>query len=238
MRPARRFVASLARAVRKPSGSRDDLTPKAREELTYWRNRQRRESTLSNDWYRWYYTEPFGLNDEFYAGARILDVGCGPRGSLEWVHGAVIRVGVDPLAAQYVELGAGRGGMRYVAALGERMPFADAMFDIVSSFNSLDHVDDLRAVVGELIRVLAPRGSLLLLVDINHEPTDSEPLRLGWDVVAEFAPPLELETQHQYEKAEGARALYRSIWQPTPYDHSAGSDRPGVLAAHFRKPNR
>lgn len=118
----------------------------------------------------------------------------------------------------------------------ERIPFADESFDVISSFNSLDHVDDLPAVVEELIRVLAPGGTLLLLMDVNHEPTDSEPLRLGWDVVTQFPLPLELMAQHHFEKAEGPRALYRSVWEPIPYDHDAGSDRPGVLLARFRKP--
>ena len=38
----------------------------------------------------------FNLDKSFYKNKRILDVGCGPRGSLEWDDMALERVGLDP----------------------------------------------------------------------------------------------------------------------------------------------
>ena len=116
----------------------------------------------------------------FYRGKRVLDVGCGPRGSLEWLTGTALRIGLDPLAHGYRRFGTGRHRMIYVASRAEALPFTDASFDVASSFNSLDHVDDLRATVSEIRRILAPCGSFLLLTDIRHEPTILEPtVRLG-----------------------------------------------------------
>jgi ubiquinone/menaquinone biosynthesis C-methylase UbiE len=40
-------------------------------------------------------------------------------------------------------LNGGLHGMTYVAARSEEIPFPEGYFDVVSSFNSLDHVDDL-----------------------------------------------------------------------------------------------
>jgi ubiquinone/menaquinone biosynthesis C-methylase UbiE len=116
----------------------------------------------------------------------MLDIGCGPVGSLEWADRARVRVGLDPLVDSYRALGIADHAMRYVAAQAECMPFADGSFDIVSSFNSLDHVDDLDETIAEITRLLAPGGRFLLLVEVNHPPTLTEPITLGWDVVDRF----------------------------------------------------
>jgi ubiquinone/menaquinone biosynthesis C-methylase UbiE len=41
---------------------------------------------------------------------------------------------------------------------GQGLPFTDDSFDFVAAFHSLEHVDDPRAVLGEVRRVLAPGG--------------------------------------------------------------------------------
>jgi hypothetical protein len=43
---------------------------------------------------------------DFFKGKKFLDIGCGPRGSLEWASQATTRVCADPLAVQYGKLGA------------------------------------------------------------------------------------------------------------------------------------
>lgn len=54
-----------------------------------------------------------------------------------------------------------------------RLPFADASFDVITSFSTLDHfdgADDLDAGLGELARVLAPEGRLLVTLDNAANP--------------------------------------------------------------------
>ena len=53
-------------------------------EMYYWKKRKGDEGTLRNTHYKRYYTEFFKIEDEFYKNKSILDIGCGPRGSLEW----------------------------------------------------------------------------------------------------------------------------------------------------------
>ena len=53
--------------------------------------------------------------------------------------------------------------MEYVADPVEHLSFADGSFDVVSSLNSLDHVDDLATAMSEIARVLVPGGSFLLV---------------------------------------------------------------------------
>lgn len=145
-----------------------------------------------------------------------------------------MRLGVDPLAHRYRGLGTQRHQMSYVAAAGEQLPLRSSSVDVVSSFNSLDHTDDLPAVVDEIVRVLAPGGTFLLIVDINHRATDSEPLTLTWDVVDRFVPSLHIASLQQFEHAGG---VYQSILTGDSFNHELGSERRGVLSATFNKPS-
>jgi len=153
-------------------------TDKASWELAYWQRRKRKERHLKNDHYQQHYTDLFGLTTEDYRNKKVLDIGCGPRGSLEWADVAAERYGLDPLANEYLKLGAGKHKMSYVSAPSEAIPFADGYFDIVASFNSLDHVDDLDRTSAEIGRVTKPGGRFLLVVEINHPPTPTEPITL------------------------------------------------------------
>ena len=66
--------------------------------MAYWRSRKAAEGVLTNSHYEFFFTAYFGSSADFYSGKRIFDVGCGPRGSLEWAEMTAERVGTDPLA--------------------------------------------------------------------------------------------------------------------------------------------
>jgi SAM-dependent methyltransferase len=104
--------------------------------------------------------------DIAYAGRRdlhILDAGCGSGGNLRFLrrYGSVI--GID-LAAEALALGRKslQSGLARASVLA--IPFADASFDLVTSFDVLYHraVPDERAALCEARRVLRPGGRLLL----------------------------------------------------------------------------
>jgi len=100
------------------------------------------------------------------AGDSVLDVGTGTglvaKQALDIVgeHGSV--TAVDP-AIGMIAAGALPRRIRAVGGAGERLPFADARFDFVSMGYALRHVSDVRALFGELRRVLKPGGRLCLL---------------------------------------------------------------------------
>ncbi len=207
---------------------------KESHELDYWKRQKEREGTLANRHYEYYYTTHFGLSHEFYRGKRVLDLGCGPRGSLEWADMTRERVGLDPLADEYLKLGADRHQMRYVAAPSEAIPFPDGHFDVVTSFNSLDHVADLDQTIREIMRVVKPGGLFLLLTDVNHQATPCEPIEFSWDVTRKFTDQFDLLEQRQFEKpAHGG--LYQGVTEAVTYDHARGQRRYGILSAKFRK---
>jgi SAM-dependent methyltransferase len=176
------------------------------------------------------FTEPFGLDRTAFAGKRILDVGCGPRGSLEWAGDALERVGVDPLADRYRTLGIDRHAMSYVKARAESLPFPDAHFDLASALNALDHVDDPARAAGEITRVTRPGRLILLIVEVNHAPTVTEPLTLGWDAADLFAPGCERTLERRLEKTRDG--IHDSVLnEPVAYDPGNASVRPGILVA-------
>jgi SAM-dependent methyltransferase len=176
-------IAALGNRARR----RHDPETKQEAELAYWTQRRRVEGELGHTHYQTFYTEEFGLTPDDYAGKRVLDIGCGPRGSLEWADMALERVGLDPLVDEYRRLGIDRHAMSYVAAGAEAIPFEDEHFDIVVAFNSLDHVDDVDSAIREMTRVTKRGGTGLLLVEVNHAPTLAEPQTLELDVLDRFS---------------------------------------------------
>ena len=208
--------------------------PKGDAELSWWRKRLQDSGPLEEfaHLYRFYFVDHFRLGEEFYAGKRLLDIGCGPRGSLTWAAGAAERVGVDPLVSRYRELQQGDHGMTYVEAGAESMPFPDGHFDVVSSINSLDHVDDVDRAIAEATRVARPGGTFLLLVDVGHEPTPTEPHALDWSLPGRFSGWTVAE-RRDFERPSDN--MYDNLIAGRAFDHDDPARRPGVLSVRFTR---
>lgn len=213
--------------------SQEKTQDKEASELSYWKKRKEEEKELHNDHYKYFYTGNFGLSDEFFNGKKILDIGCGPRGSLEWADMVQERVGLDPLANEYLKLGAKNHKMKYVQAYSEAIPFEDNYFDVVCTFNSIDHVENIEKSCNEIQRILKQNGVLLLLVDVHDEPTINEPHAISWDFVKKYFHKMELLNEEHYEKSENG--IYDSIKKKIPFDHNDAQNRYGIIAAKLKK---
>jgi SAM-dependent methyltransferase len=93
----------------------------------------------------------------------VLDVACGVGFGLDLLRAA----GARPLGADYdhatlVEIRDRLGSIPVLRADAARLPFPTASLDAVVSFETLEHVQDGRAMVCELRRVLKPGGPLIL----------------------------------------------------------------------------
>ncbi|MBD0337838.1 MAG: methyltransferase domain-containing protein [Thermoleophilia bacterium] len=125
---------------------------------------------------------PFSLG-RLQPGERVLDLGCGagtdslvasqmvgPGGRVTGIDMtpqmlAKARAAADAMGAENVE---------FVEADAERLPFADASFDVVVSNGVIDLVPDKDAVFAELYRVLVPGGRIQLADVTIQQPVSEE----------------------------------------------------------------
>nr|AYC79421.1 class I SAM-dependent methyltransferase [uncultured bacterium] len=173
------------------------------------------------------------MSEALFSGARMLDIGCGPRGSLEWATQARERVGLDPLAGEYQKLHERTHAMRYVTGNVERIPFDDGHFDVVSTINSLDHVDDVQVAVGEITRVTREGGMLLLFCDVGHEPTPTEPQAFGWEILDRFADGWTVVDRRDFERPSDN--MTDNLTHGEPFDHGDSRPRPGIVTARLQR---
>lgn len=119
-------------------------------------------------WYRGMRRTNRAILDRYLAAGRtyeILDAGCGTGGSTEDLARFGRVTGVD-FSTDALGFAARRGLRRLVRASVEALPFQDASFDVVTSFDVLYHraVLDETVALREFRRVLRPGGLALVRV--------------------------------------------------------------------------
>lgn len=149
------------------------------------------------------------------AGARVLEVGCGP-GHLSTRLArrglAVTGVDLDPAMVERAKENAGRGSdasgaPSFLVGDAASLPFPESSFDLVVSTFSLHHWSDPAKGLAEIGRVLRPGGTALI-----------------WDLRAGAMP-------HPFAPAQHAH-------MPDPAIHARGSSLRVVSATPWRWPWR
>ena len=114
--------------------------------------------------------------------ARILEIGCGQGPMMQFLrslgHDVVgIDATIDPLK-RWDHRG------RVCVASGERLPFPDASFDLVLSFDVFEHVPDSDQHLRDVARVLRRPGHYLIGTPNKWTNSLIEPIvwtkRVGW----------------------------------------------------------
>jgi SAM-dependent methyltransferase len=102
-----------------------------------------------------------GFNE--FAGARLLEIGCGMGTDLlQFARGGARVTGVDltprsiEISRRHFEIYRAPGD--FAISDGEKLPFADESFDVVYANGVLHHTPDTKAAVHEVHRVLRPGG--------------------------------------------------------------------------------
>jgi SAM-dependent methyltransferase len=123
-------------------------------------------------------------------GERVLDLGSG-AGTDSLVAAQMVGAGgsvtgidmttqmLDKARAAAAEMGA--SNVEFVEGEAERLPFADASFDVVISNGVIDLIPDKEAVFAELHRVLAP-GGRMQIADVTIQNPVSEEGRRNIDL--------------------------------------------------------
>lgn len=95
-------------------------------------------------------------------GARIFDFGCG-SGCLV---GELQKRGYDAHGLDFekkaVDYGIDSGVKNLTVGSGDKIDYPDVSFDLVTSLDVLEHLEDERPVVAELARVLKPGGKMII----------------------------------------------------------------------------
>lgn len=114
---------------------------------------------------------------------RALDVGCGEGRFCRMLRAeAIDAIGIDPTEALIAEARRRDPAGDYRIGRGEALDFADSEFDLVISYLSLIDIPDAGTALAEMVRVLAPGGTLLI-ANLNGFTTAG--LEAGWTALAD-----------------------------------------------------
>ena len=107
-------------------------------------------------WHRYHFVAPFA------AGRRVVDVACGEGyGAALLARTAAHVTGVD-LSSEAVALARRRYGtapnLEFLEGRCEAIPVAEGSADLVVSFETLEHLEEPRALIAQASRVLRPDG--------------------------------------------------------------------------------
>jgi ubiquinone/menaquinone biosynthesis C-methylase UbiE len=111
-------------------------------------------------------------------GKRILDVGCGVGAFVRRLREFSPHVyGFDVDRESVVRGAEALPGL--ALAVGEQLPYPDATFDVVLMHEVLEHVDDDRATLREVGRVLAPGGKAVIFCPNRLYPFETHGIFIG-----------------------------------------------------------
>jgi SAM-dependent methyltransferase len=108
---------------------------------------------------RYVFAEPWSR------GKDVLDVACGVgygTAHLAKVARRVVGVDRDADAIEYAQVRYSAPNVEYAVADAAALPFPDASFDTVCSFETLEHLPDREAYLAEVVRVLRPEGTYVV----------------------------------------------------------------------------
>ncbi|KAK6140216.1 hypothetical protein DH2020_026014 [Rehmannia glutinosa] len=124
-------------------------------------------------------------DDSMQKPINIVDVGCGIGGSSTYLarkYGAKCQgITLSPVQARRAqELAAAQGlddKVSFQVADALNQPFSDGEFDLALSMESGEHMPDKKKFVGELARVVAPGGTIIIVTWCHRDLSPGESLR-------------------------------------------------------------
>jgi SAM-dependent methyltransferase len=148
----------------------------------------------------------YRLAAQLAPGRRVLDVACGEGygSALLAAAGAGTVVGVD-LDPATVEHARTRHGIDARAGDVRALPFEDGSFDLVVSFETIEHVEEPERALDELARVVAPDGLVVVSTPNSRQYLVENPFHVREFEHAEFVELLQA-------RLPAVRLLYQHNW--------------------------
>jgi SAM-dependent methyltransferase len=116
----------------------------------------------------------YGFAAPWCAGHDVLDVACGAgygTAALSETARSVVGGDVDEATIAYAKRRYARPNVRFEVVDAQALPYADASFDTVCSFETIEHLDRPEALVREAARVLRADGAFLVSTPQASETT-------------------------------------------------------------------
>ena len=135
-------------------------------------------------------------------GQRVLDLGCGAGWATRMLAKAVeggegMAVGIDISDAMIARARAASrelDNVMFTVSAADEIPWRDDYFNKVLSIESFYYYPDQQRVLRELHRVMAPGGTLFILINLYKE----NPCSLRW--VDGLAVPVHARSENEYEE--------------------------------------
>jgi len=185
-------------------------------------------------WYEHWHRYAFAL--PFVTGRRVLDCACGEGYGSRLLATRAERVTGLDLSARAVEHArrryGDRGNLYFLEGECTALPFPDGAFDVVVSFETLEHIAGQEAMLAEFRRVLGPEGLLVLSSPDRRAYSDERGFENEFHVRELYRDELiELVSRHfPAWRLFGQKLLFQSaIW---PLDAAPGKCRLGVVDGH------
>ncbi|QHT56330.1 class I SAM-dependent methyltransferase [Cellulomonas sp. H30R-01] len=164
---------------------------------------------------------------EIVRGKRVLDIASGSGYGSSLLAGtaaSVVGVDVSEVAVAYATRQYGADNLEFRHGNAEHIPLEDDSVDVVVTFETIEHVEDYRAFVAEIDRVLAPGGIALVSTPNDLEFVEGNHYHLHEFVYDELRELLAPHFAH-------VKPFFQATWQAVAVGTQEDFSTEGVVEA-------
>lgn len=119
----------------------------------------------SKDTFYFEHLQRYDFSARFIKDKTVLDLGCGSgygsRRLLDHKSKSVVAVDIDPKIINFAKKNYPHKKLSFKVANATKLPFNDNKFDVVVSFEVIEHLKDYNTYIKEILRVLKPKGQFI-----------------------------------------------------------------------------
>ncbi len=125
-----------------------------------------------------FHLDRYNFVSDFVSSVKVLDIACGTGYGAKILAKAgasnVIGVDINAEVIQYAEKHYGSPNIHFLVGNAAQIPIDSESIDVITSFETIEHVENDREVINEFARVLKPGGYLLISTP-NEWPLEIAP---------------------------------------------------------------